>query len=475
MPSLAQHIDALTEVLERIERPFVWAASARVTGEIVLAFDDGTRVRLTPRTPGETRAALTTLRKRAKPAAFGDGNETKVDASVRDGACIRAKDAGLSLEGFDPATNGVLEAARQTLMPNATAPLRAELYALNLYETGGHFAAHKDTPRGADMVGTLVACLPFSFEGGTLVLDQEERRVTLRWADEVSDNHLPCAAFFGDVDHAVQEVTSGSRVTLSFLVYRSPAKKSAKVAPKKSATPKADALEANLMKALTKVAADADVAAHGGVLRFPCVHQYPVSPKTPPLVALKRAADTESLAGRDGVVARAALAAGLDVSLAYYLSVRDESGWMHSDEGNAMEVRLDAPPTPKMLAKLRRIMERASDSEAIESWAGSADARPSFVIGSDPGAALHLGRGLTSSTGYYGNEASEADYYVGASIDVVLPRRGALPTQRNVSHAKFGRGVVVGTSGEGDERKVRVRFESGEEKTLLERFVTFGR
>ena len=35
----------------------------------------------------------------------------------------------------------------------------AELYNLNVYGRGGHFVPHKDTPRGSDMLGTLVACL----------------------------------------------------------------------------------------------------------------------------------------------------------------------------------------------------------------------------------------------------------------------------------------------------------------------------
>jgi hypothetical protein len=40
-------------------------------------------------------------------------------------------------------------------------------------------------------------------------------------------------------------------------------------------------------------------------------------------------------------------------------------------------------------------------------------------------------------------------------------------------HPKWGPGYVVAVTMEGNERKLRVRFASGEEKTLLERFVTF--
>jgi hypothetical protein len=42
----------------------------------------------------------------------------------------------------------------------------AELYKLNVMETGGFFKPHKDTPRGGDTCfGTLVVALPVLFRG----------------------------------------------------------------------------------------------------------------------------------------------------------------------------------------------------------------------------------------------------------------------------------------------------------------------
>src|SRR5262249_45644718 len=96
----------------------------------------------------------------------------------------------------------------------------------------------------------------------------------------------------------------------------------------------------------------------------------------------------------------------------------------------------------------------------------------SRVVGRDLAGATHVGTGRYSSTGYYGNEASEADYYVGASLEVIVPRLGAME-RRTVTHAKWGQGEVVSATTENGERKVRVRFTSGEEKVLLERFLTF--
>jgi hypothetical protein len=41
-------------------------------------------------------------------------------------------------------------------VPHEPNSLTAELYCLNVYSSGGHFEPHKDTPRGDDMLGTLV-------------------------------------------------------------------------------------------------------------------------------------------------------------------------------------------------------------------------------------------------------------------------------------------------------------------------------
>lgn len=44
----------------------------------------------------------------------------------------------------------------------------AELYKLNCYSPGGFFKSHKDTPRAANMLGSLVVNLPTVHSGGEL-------------------------------------------------------------------------------------------------------------------------------------------------------------------------------------------------------------------------------------------------------------------------------------------------------------------
>jgi hypothetical protein len=171
----------------------------------------------------------------------------------------------------------------------------------------------------------------------------------------------------------------------------------------------------------------------------------------------------------DLAVARAALAADLDVSLAYCLLARD-------DDGIALSTRLERAPSAKELGRLRKFVGAATDdeshSEARLEALGEEDPVPTVHVGWDWEHATFLMSGLYSHTGYYGNEASEATYYVAAVLDIAAARRGE-STKRAVSHPRFGRGVVVASSGEAAERRLRIRFDDGEERVLLERFVSF--
>ena len=118
--------------------------------------------------------------------------------------------------------------------------LTARFHKMNVYETGGFFADHKDTPRSELHFGSLVVCLPCAFEGGVLTVDHlgEKRDVdwgrffrpsgmytwqkdyAARLAAHTPPRTLRWAAFFGDANHKVVPVASGARVTLAFELYR---------------------------------------------------------------------------------------------------------------------------------------------------------------------------------------------------------------------------------------------------------------
>ncbi|HEX9639697.1 MAG TPA: hypothetical protein VGB13_00120, partial [Candidatus Krumholzibacteria bacterium] len=135
---------------------------------------------------------------------------------------LLADGGALSVAGLDLAQTGILEEVGRVLCAGSTTLPNAELHALNIYERGGHFVHHKDTPRDRGCFGTLVVCLPIHFLGGELILSKESTRIfdwSARhsyWGGRKPPCELNWAAFYGDVDHAVEPVTSGARVTLRY-------------------------------------------------------------------------------------------------------------------------------------------------------------------------------------------------------------------------------------------------------------------
>ena len=51
------------------------------------------------------------------------------------------------------------------MAPQVSGALTAELYNLNIYATEGHFASHKDTLRGGNMLGTPRMLFAFARDG----------------------------------------------------------------------------------------------------------------------------------------------------------------------------------------------------------------------------------------------------------------------------------------------------------------------
>ena len=69
--------------------------------------------------------------------------------------------------------------------------IRAELYKMNVYSgPTGCFKAHVDTPRGGNMFGSLVVCLPSQFTGGSLVTSHKGQEVTYDWSSPTNDHSV---------------------------------------------------------------------------------------------------------------------------------------------------------------------------------------------------------------------------------------------------------------------------------------------
>ena len=110
-----------------------------------------------------------TTEKMAKAATPAKAmHETVVDEAVR--KAIQIKADSLDMGDFVLPAD-VLETIRSDLVPDAGV-VTARFHKMNIYETGGFFADHKDTPRSELHFGSLVVCLPCSFEGGALSVDR---------------------------------------------------------------------------------------------------------------------------------------------------------------------------------------------------------------------------------------------------------------------------------------------------------------
>ena len=143
-------------------------------------------------------------------------------------------------------------------------------------------APHQDTPRGAaTCFGTLVVSLPVNFSGGHLQLTHagvthshsgipktpySYQRHGFPPSNVVPEAKMKWVAFFGDVSHQVLRVSSGYRLTMTYVLHRD-----------QPPNPNADMLLARadgLRKALKGLLADESFMPEGGHVGVYCRHQY---------------------------------------------------------------------------------------------------------------------------------------------------------------------------------------------------------
>lgn len=157
------------------------------------------------------------LRALAKPAPFGRGTERVLDTKVRDAHEIDASTfdivKNLTAASWLPSIEEfILRECALRGFPRCH--FRVVLYKLHIYENGGHFGEHKDTPHGPNHFLSGILILGSPFEGGELVLTADSTSITAE-----KDPGLRVAAWYTDIPHSVKPVTSGTRVVLQFDVY----------------------------------------------------------------------------------------------------------------------------------------------------------------------------------------------------------------------------------------------------------------
>jgi hypothetical protein len=424
-----------------LRAPFTCGGTLVPEQPVTLCFPDNTQIAvLRAKDTCEQERLLQPLVERCTVAAFGMGRKTRYDRTVRDALQIKAEGSAISVLHFDPAAAGILEQIRRELVPYIPDALTAELYNLNVYGRGGHFVPHKDTPRGSDMLGTLVVCLPAQFSNGAFVVKHHGVFQTYDWSQAIREQAEPTrihwSAFFGDVDHQIEQVWGGLRVTLTYLIRRGDANIGRSAVPDR----RREALDSLVRQKLRALLDDRRFLGRGGTLAFPCSHLYHQDARFQRKLRPLSRQTMSSLKGRDHVVAAAAMVEGLEVTLYPYMIETCADGTWQLDhfptqrERAALDDRMDPWDLEEALA-VRASSDDAGDFDVV--WV---DPPPHFngqptmypeiaegrarAVDPDLPVLMHLHACEYSATGYFGNEGSDIDLYIYCALHVPIPPYG---------------------------------------------------
>ncbi|KAJ7212871.1 hypothetical protein B0H12DRAFT_1059275 [Mycena haematopus] len=246
---------------------------------------------------------LDALSEACQKATFGRNQEDVLDETYRKAGQMSAKDFIIR---FNLEKSGILDDVHTHLLEGFGQPekrIEAELYKLNIYGKNSFFKAHKDTPRGQNMFGSLVIVFPSAHAGGALLLRHGGKEEKFDSAHILSSFKTPTVAyvaFYSDVEHEVALVESGHRVTLTYNLYFADAR--LKYSP---STPD----RSDLKSSLSALLEDEEFLSENGILGFGLRYAYPVNDRT----SLRRLKSW--LKGADALLVRASEELGLKVSL----------------------------------------------------------------------------------------------------------------------------------------------------------------
>ncbi|KAJ6544292.1 hypothetical protein B0H19DRAFT_1212520 [Mycena capillaripes] len=302
-------VDAKIENLEKAitKCPPICSGTCQIpTDESILVYgmkEDGsaTWLDLAKATPEQLGA----LSEACQKATFGRNQEDVLDETYRKAGQMSGKDFKT---GFNLEKSGILDGVYTHLLEvfdESGKRIDAELYKLNVYGKGSFFKAHKDTPRGENMFGSLVVVFPTAHAGGSLLLRHDGKEEVFNSAHILSPFDTPkvaYVAFYGDVEHEVAIVESGHRITLTYNLYFAKAPAAPRWSPSALAAPE-------LRSALSALLSDATFLSEGGILGFGLRYKYPVDHRTN-LEKMK-----SLLKGTDALLVRMSEVLGLQTSL----------------------------------------------------------------------------------------------------------------------------------------------------------------
>ncbi len=156
-----------------------------------------------------------------QPAPFGKGEETLIDAKVRNSFEL----APDKFEITNPQWSEALQAALVPIAIKLGLPagrLELQLYKLLMYKTGGFFLPHRDSEKTNRMVGSLIVALPSQFNGGILTVRHQGENASYGFMEAATQKSACYAAFYADCEHEVSKVRSGYRLCLAYNLILTP-------------------------------------------------------------------------------------------------------------------------------------------------------------------------------------------------------------------------------------------------------------
>lgn len=159
-----------------------------------------------------TAAQAKQLRLVARPAEYGHGEKTILDRRVRDTWEVPRSRVRIDKRRWNRTLRPMLATIRDDLGLSSESSLVAELHSMLLYERGQFFAAHQDSEKDDEMIGTLVVLLPSRSTGGDLVVSHRGESVQYQG----SKSSLTFVAFYADTRHEVLPIETGNRVVLTY-------------------------------------------------------------------------------------------------------------------------------------------------------------------------------------------------------------------------------------------------------------------
>ena len=431
-------LENLRLAIHGVTAPFSCEGAFVPDEPVTLIFKDQTRFEvIRAKSSFDQKNELKPLLEHCKPAPFGAGKKTRYDRTVRDALQLKAEGREFSIANFDPEGAGILKKIQRELVPHDPNPISAELYTVNVYTDGGHFAPHKDTPRGSEMFGTLVVCLPSQFGSGKLVLNHRGIVQKFDWGQAINvqkkPNQVHWAAFFGDVDHQIERIWSGARVTLTYLLRRDSGGSSSRDAACEDLAPR-------IQEAWRALLADQKFLPKGGTLGYPCCHLYHQDARFQQIQSSITQQSVTMLKGRDHLAAATALQSGLKVTFNPYMfeNCADETWQLGrfptANEKARLRSQMDS-------AKLEKVLPIRASSEAEGDFGVTwLDPRPTSDRtswrsekddDSELPAAAHLHSCEYCPWGYFGNEGSDIDLYTYAALQFEIPPFGQGPRAVN--------------------------------------------